>query len=197
MTEPDQDHRHPDRPALVLAAEESARIREFPLSCEPGVGRLLAVLAGAVPTGGRILELGTGAGVGAAWIASALARPGDVAFTTIERDADLAAGNTELPWPDGIDFRIGDNEELLPTLGTFDLIFADAAGGKWTGLSDTLAALRPGGILLVDDMDPTRATHPDHRQALDAVRTTLTTHPDLLTADLPTAGGMILATRRR
>ncbi|MFI1385110.1 hypothetical protein [Embleya sp. NPDC020886] len=46
-------------------------------------------------------------------------------------------------------------------------------------------------------MDPTRATHLDHRQALDAVRTTLTTHPDLLTADLPTAGGTILATRRR
>ena len=34
-----------------------------------------------------------------------------------------------------------DAEALLPELGAFDLIFADAPAGKWTGLDRTLAAL--------------------------------------------------------
>ncbi|WP_331766926.1 class I SAM-dependent methyltransferase [Embleya sp. NBC_00896] len=187
----------PFRPASVVVAEESARARGFRFSCAPEAGRLLAVLAAAVPPGGRILELGTGAGVGAAWIVSGVAPGAGIEFITVERDAELAAENARFRWPEGIDFRVGDNEELLPTLGMFDLIFADAEGGKWSGLDTTIAALHPGGILIVDDMDPTRVDGPDHRRSLERVRETLTTHPDLLAAELPTATGLILATRRQ
>ena len=80
----------------------------FPFSCEPGAGALLSSLAAAVPAEGRILELGTGAGVGLAW---------------------------------------------LPGLGRFHLVFVDAPGGKLEGLDRSIAALEPGGVLVVDDMD--------------------------------------------
>jgi predicted O-methyltransferase YrrM len=47
---------------------ERANELGFEQSCEADVGRLLAVLAAGVPGGGRILEIGTGAGVGTAWM---------------------------------------------------------------------------------------------------------------------------------
>ncbi|MYS80280.1 hypothetical protein [Embleya scabrispora] len=53
-------------PEIVGHAVALATACGFALSSEPKVGRLLPVLAAAVPTDGRILEPGTGAGVGAA-----------------------------------------------------------------------------------------------------------------------------------
>ena len=55
-------------PSLVREATARARRAGFPLSCDPAVGRLLAVLAAHLPAGARVLELGTGTGVGAAWL---------------------------------------------------------------------------------------------------------------------------------
>ena len=44
------------RPAIVDNAHERAVALGFDYSCDDGTGRLLAVLAAAVPPGGRILE---------------------------------------------------------------------------------------------------------------------------------------------
>ncbi len=55
-------------PALVAAATGRARSAGFQFSSEPAVGQLLAVLAAHLPAGARVLELGTGTGVGTAWI---------------------------------------------------------------------------------------------------------------------------------
>ncbi len=55
-------------PAVVEAAQTASDAAGFTMSCDPDAGALLAVLAAAVPSGGSILELGTGAGGGVAWI---------------------------------------------------------------------------------------------------------------------------------
>ncbi len=47
----------------------------------------------------------------------------------------------------------GDGAEVVGRLGQFDLIFADAPGGKIFKLRRTVAALREGGVIVVDDMD--------------------------------------------
>ncbi|MGC0421141.1 hypothetical protein [Embleya sp. AB8] len=125
---------------MVAAAEESARARGFAYSCEPEVGRLLAVLAVTVPP--RRPNPGTRRRRRRG-LDRLRPEPGRrVAVTTIERAAERAARNAQLPWLAHIDlridFRVRDNEQLLPTLGTFDLIFADAAGGKRSGLAWTL-----------------------------------------------------------
>jgi hypothetical protein len=131
-------------PELVAHATALAHRAGFTRSCEPGTGALLAVLAAAVPAGGRILELGTGAGVGTAW-----------------------------------------------------LIFADAQGGKWHGLDTTIAALRPGGHLLVDDMTPPYFADGHHEHKTGEVRTRILSHPDLVSVPIAWSTGLILSTRPR
>src|SRR5437762_396879 len=77
-------------PELVRQALARAQRRDFAYSCEDPVGPLLAALAAAVPPGGRILELGTGTGVGTAWLVSGLRGRTDVAVRTGEPDPELA-----------------------------------------------------------------------------------------------------------
>ncbi len=183
-------------PASVDAAVQRAAEHSFPYSCDRATGELLAVLAAAVPPGGRILELGTGAGVGLAWIVHGLAGRDDVSVLSVEQDpatAQLAAGGD---WPAHVTITTGDAEALLPGLGRFDLVFADAEGGKWSGLTLTLRALTDRGVLLLDDMDPQRYELDEHRRSIAAVRSTLAEDTGLVLVDLPVASGIIIATRR-
>ena len=87
-------------PPLVTRAQAAARQAGFPLTreeagpgrpsaCLPDIGRFLAVLVAGC-AGGRIGELGTGAGIGAGWIASAM--PADCVPITVEIDEPLACG---------------------------------------------------------------------------------------------------------
>jgi demethylmenaquinone methyltransferase/2-methoxy-6-polyprenyl-1,4-benzoquinol methylase len=186
---------HPPEP--VARATALARQAGFTMSCEPEVGALLAVLAAAVPAGGRILELGTGAGVGTAWITHGLAIRTDVEVVTVDNDpaaADLAA---RAPWPPYIRLIVGDAVDVTTREGTFDLIFADAQGGKWDGLEVTIAALRQGGHLLVDDMTPPHFADAHHEHKTAEVRTRILGHPDLASVPIAWSTGLILSTRRR
>jgi demethylmenaquinone methyltransferase/2-methoxy-6-polyprenyl-1,4-benzoquinol methylase len=182
-------------PAAVQAAYDRADDLGFPLSCEPDVGRLLAVLAAAVPPDGRVLELGTGVGVGLAWITTGLGDRDDVEVVSVELDAERAAVVEGVGWPPTVSIVVGDGAELAATLGRFDLVFPDAPGGKIRNLDATLAALRPGGMLLVDDMDLARHTDPDLRSGLQMVVDRLRAEPHLTTAELPLASGVVVATR--
>jgi len=188
-----------DRPLPELVREAHRRAEEagFALSCEPGVGRFIAALAAAVPPKGRILETGTGVGTGCAWIVHGLSGRTDVEVISIEIDPETAAMAAKGDWPPFLSLRMGDVMALCPSIGTFDLIFADSPGGKWDGFDQTIAALRPGGVLLVDDMDPPTWMNDEHREKTVVVRQTLLAHPDLFAAELAEASGMIVAVRRR
>ena len=78
-------------PPLVVRAQGAAAKVGMPLSrqgtgpsaCLPGVGRFLAVLAAGC-VDGSIGELGTGVGVGAAWMAGAM--PDGCRLVTVEID---------------------------------------------------------------------------------------------------------------
>lgn len=167
------------------------------MSCEPGVGAMLAVLAAAVPIGGRILELGTGAGVGTAWLIHGLADRTDVDIVTVDNDPAAAALTAQMPWPPYVRFIVGDAVRITKSQGTFDLIFADAPGGKWDGLDVTISALLPGGHLLVDDMTPPQFASARHERKTTEVRTTILNHPELLSVPIDWASGLILSTKRR
>ncbi|MFF1873507.1 O-methyltransferase [Kitasatospora herbaricolor] len=187
----------PPLPAPVEAAVRLASEHSFPYSCERVAGELLAVLAAAVPSGGRILELGTGAGVGLAWITHGLAGRTDATVLSVEQDPDTAALAASAGLPSWVTLTTGDAEALLPGLGRFDLIFADAEGGKWSGLELTLRALADGGVLLLDDMDPARYELPEHHRSIAGVRATLAADDHLVLTDLPVGTGIVIATRRR
>ncbi len=183
-------------PPSVVAAERRAAEHGFEHSCERGVGDVIAVLAAATPPNGRILELGTGLGVGLAWILSGLGARTDVEVVSIEWDAERVLSIAEIDLPAHASIVAGDIEALLPTLGQFDLIFADAEAGKWTGLDLTIAALAPRALLLVDDMEISRYDSSHDRSLVEVVREALMTDPRLVAVELNVGSGMILASRR-
>lgn len=180
---------------MVVAAKERAARAGFRLSSEDEVGELLAALAGGVPEGGRVLELGTGVGVGTAWIVAGVASRDDVEVVTIESDGAVAASARSAWWPSWVRFVEGDVLAVLADLGTFDLVFADAQGGKWDGLDRTIGVLRPNGVLLVDDMRPQQWWTDGQRSKMEMVRRTLLGHPELDAIELDLGSGVILSTR--
>lgn len=184
-------------PGGVLAAYERAARAGFQLACEVEVGRLVAALAAAVPGSGRVLEIGTGVGVGLAWLVHGLGTRQDVEVVTVELDDQVQRTARSASWPPWVRFESGDGAEAVGRLGQFDLIFPDAPGGKIYGLHRTVAALRRGGVLVVDDMDLARHDDEQLRSALAAVRHYLLGNSELVCAELGFSSGAIVAVKRR
>jgi predicted O-methyltransferase YrrM len=183
-------------PERVQVAQGNAEQAGFPYSCEEEVGPLLAVLAAAVPTDGRILELGTGAGVGTAWLVHGLGERTDVGLVSVESDASTMALARSQDWPGYVRFVVDDAVRALPSLGRFHLLFADAQGGKWDRLDLSIAALEPGGTLVVDDMAPRDWWNAEHAANQEKVRATLARHPQLTTCELAWSSGVLLSVRQ-
>lgn len=182
-------------PRVVAAARRRAKEMRFPASCRDEVGRLLGVLAAAVPPQGRVLEIGTGVGVGLAWMVTGLRNRDDVEVLSIEGDLRLAESARAQDWPGCVRLLAGDACELVRTLGRFDLVFADAAPVKYGNLQATLDALRPGGVLVVDDLCVTPATTDQELAERDGLRLALLRHPGLQAVELDWASRVIVATR--
>jgi predicted O-methyltransferase YrrM len=143
-------------PPLVQRAHEVAERLGFERSCSPEVGRLLHVLA-ATRGRTRVAEIGTGTGVGAAWIVSALSA--DVPFLTAELDEERAAAAAELFHEDEhVRVLHGDWRETLPPEAPFDLVFFDAAKQLRPREDGELVVglLAPGGLAVLDDLTPGR-----------------------------------------
>ncbi len=172
--------------ALVLAEEQ-----RFERSCIAEVGQLLHVLA-SLRGCRRVAEIGTGCGVGTAWLASSL--PPGVPLFTVELDDERAAAVAELFQDDGdVHVLAGDWRELLPPQAPFDLVFFDAAKQLRPREDGELVVglLAPGGLALLDDLTPARP-------APDPIREFWLGHPQLAAVELlttPTTAA-ILAARR-
>ena len=163
--------------ALALAEELG-----FGRSCTEDVGRLLHVLA-ASRGRERVAEIGTGAGVGTAWIVSAL--PPQTPFFTAEVDPERAAAATALFADDpNVHVLAGDWRELLPPEAPFDLVFFDAAKQARPQEDGELVVglLAPGGIAVLDDLTP-------GRPGPDPVREFWLGRPELVATEVLTAPG--------
>jgi predicted O-methyltransferase YrrM len=168
----------------------------FDMPSEADTGAMLRLLAASKP-GGRLLELGTGTGLATACLAAGM----DARATLVSVDTDprvQAVAREALSHDPRVVFTVADGLAFVcgQARGFFDLIFADAWPGKYEGLDETLALLRPGGLYVVDDMLP-QPNWPDNHQArVDDLTARLTSHPDLATASLSWASGLIIAARR-
>lgn len=183
-------------PVGVAQAAQFAAELDFAQSCDPDVGRLLSVLAAAVPINGRILKIGTGAGVGLAWILEGVGARSDVEIVTIDNDAELSARVAAQQRPSTVQFQAGDALTVVPRLGQFDFVFADAVAGKWFGLDVSLAATVRGGIFLVDDMTPLEWASEEHELKTQEVRTRLMSDDRLASVELACGSGAILSVLR-
>lgn len=144
-----------DFPALVRRCADVAKELGFRNSCNPVYGRLLRVLAASCR--GTIGEMGTGCGVGTAWMASS-ASP-EARIVTIELNKDQAdAAREALSDVTNVTVLQGDAFELA-SHGPFDLLFCDSVG-KRDRQKETVAMMKPGGIVVLDDLTTGR-TGPD------------------------------------
>jgi len=177
-------------PPLVQGALALERELGFEPSCIREVGLLLHVLA-AQRGRTRVGELGTGCGVGAAWIVSAL--PPRVPFVTIELDETRARAAAELFADDeNVTFLHGAWHELMPPEAPFDLLFLDS--GKQhpeVDGEDVIGLLSPGATIVMDDLTP-------GRPGPDLVREFWLNHPEIAALEIlttPTTTA-IVGTRR-
>jgi len=154
MSERDNDYANKSAlPALVARAAQLAERFEFRNSCAIAYAPLLQMLAAQV-RGGVIGEMGTGVGVGTAWMAHAM--PRDSRIVTIEVNAQRASAAAQLFAEDGR-ITVLQGEALdLAAHGPFDLIYCDAGPGKTDRQDVTISVTRPGGVILLDDLSPTR-----------------------------------------
>ena len=115
---------------------------------------------------------------------------------TVESAPAQAALARSQSWPHFVTLLYDEAVSVLPSLGQFDLIFADAPGGKWDRLDLTVEALRPGGFLLVDDMTPEGWWEEEQREKQRQVAQALLSHADLVSTEMEWATGVILCVRK-
>ena len=178
-------------PPLVTRALALERGLGFEHSSIPEVGRLLHLLA-AQRGRARVGELGTGCGVGAAWIVSAL--PPTVPFVTVELDERLAHAAACLFVEDeNVRVLHGDWHELMPPEAPFDLLFYDGGGKQHPEVDgeDVVSLLSPGATIVMDDLTPDLSDH-------DPVREFWLNHPEIAALELLTTPetAAIVGTRR-
>ncbi len=183
-------------PPLVERALQLAQTAAFTDSCTPEVGRLLYTLAARCDRG-TVAEIGTGYGVGAAWIASGLRPP--VSLVTVEIDEARAAAARSLfsGYPNVLVLH-GDWHEILD-YAPFTMLFADGGEAKEREPEVLLDALEPGGLLIFDDLTPESHWTPEQRQRWnpDPLRSFWLNDPRLAATEilLAPASAAILAVR--
>ena len=165
-------------PVLVVRARAAAADLGFERSCGDDDGRLLHVLAGRRGIE-RVAEIGTGAGVGTAWLASALP-PGAPLFSAeIEPRLARAAAHLFADDPD-VHVLTGDWRLALPPHAPFDLLFVDGGGAK-DDPDAVLGLAAPGATIVMDDFSATWEG-PDPR------RERWFGHPRVVSVELGTGG---------
>ena len=141
-------------PVALEAIKKDTRNLNFNMESSPLTGALLRSLAAAKP-GGRMLELGTGTGMGTSWILDGM----DAKATLLSVDNDGAVmdiARKHLGSDNRVEFLLDDGCEFLDRLRgeKFDFVFADTWPGKFECLTDALNLVAPNGIYVVDDLLP-------------------------------------------
>lgn len=191
----------PERLAELQEMEAYARDRDFPI-IGPPCGHLCYLLARMIGAR-RIFELGSGFGYSTAFFAQAVQENGGGTVHHVVWDEDLsqqARRHLGAMGYDGIvQYHVGEAVQTLhDSDGPFDLIFNDIDKQAYPGSLPVIEAkLRPGGVLIIDNMlwsgrifDPG-----DQTPATEGVREftrKITTSPNWITSLVPIRDGLIV-----
>ncbi|QWC85479.1 class I SAM-dependent methyltransferase [Nocardioidaceae bacterium] len=183
-----------DLPAIVQRAFDLSRRSGFVSFCRNETGRLLASLAASRQ--GTLAEIGTGTGVGAAWLRSGLA-PG-AHLVTAELDARLAdtaagvfAGDPQ------VEVLAADWQSLVER-GPFSLLFCDSSLAEASNPATLAELVEPGGVVVVDDFVATTTWPPLVDGRVDTLRQAWLTHPDFVASQVLVTedAAVVIASRR-
>lgn len=182
-----------DPPPIIEQLEEATTAIGFKCASEPLTGSLLRTLAASKPSG-KFLEIGTGTGIGTAWLLAGMHQ--DSRLISVENDKKfIEVALRFLSSDPRVTFRNEDAGNLIEGLSSrsFDLIFADTWAGKYTHLNEALELLKPGGIYVIDDMLPQPTWPEDHPPKVARLIVDLEGRSDLVLTKLNWASGIIIA----
>ena len=150
MTQPVNNVRLPRHYEAILPR---SRELQFTMNSDVLTGGLLRTLAATRPAG-RILELGTGCGLGTTWLLDGM--NADATLISVDTDERFqGVARSVLGSDRRVSFRLEDGAAFLSRRERpFDLIYADAWPGKFSHLDEALALLVPGGTYVIDDLLP-------------------------------------------
>lgn len=185
-----------DEPACLEHIVQQTAELGFDMASEPRTGRLLRTLAASKP-GGCFLELGTGTGVGTAWLLDGMDAQSElISVDTDARVQDVArealGGDKRLRLftEDGRAFLAKQQPQ------SFDLIFADAVPGKFDCLEAALDLVKTGGFYVIDDLLPQPNWPEGHAAKIPILIGQLTSRKDFSVTPLAWATGLMIAVRR-
>ena len=198
---------------VLSEIEEAARIEGIPIvgRLEGSILQILTMLHGRRAM--RVLDIGTAIGYSAIWLAAALGPGGTV--TTIELDPERAQRARRYIERAGLADRVelveGDAFDLIPTLGTYDLIFQDVMKHVYLSSDAELALsllrlsvehLAPAGVLMIDNalcgngvLDPEAHGTSNQLAGVQTLNDALGRDPAFRSVILPGRDGLWLAQR--
>jgi len=186
-------------PSILKDIQEATASIGFTMGSDLLTGSLLRTLAATKPAG-TFLELGTGSGLGTAWILDGM--DAQSRLSTVDRDEYASAVARRLLEPDArVQFLTTDGIKYIASLresgNTFDLIFADMQPGKFAYLDETLESLKVGGIYMVDDLLPLPSWEEQHAARVVNLITALEQRQDLRITKLNWSTGLLIAIKTR
>jgi len=146
----------PMRDPELRAMEERAKEDRFPI-IGPAAGQLCYLLARSIGAR-RVFELGSGFGYSTAWFARAVRENGGGEVHHTVWDEELSsrarAHLDVLGYADTVRFHVAEAVEALRRVdGPFDIVFNDIDKEGYPGSLDVIGEkLRPGGLLIIDNM---------------------------------------------
>jgi predicted O-methyltransferase YrrM len=185
-------------PAPVAHAKRRGVAQRFGRSFADDVGRLLAVQAAHLPTGAKILEIGTGAGIATAWLVAGLGSRTDVDIISVEADETLSATVRSYQWPTYVRIETASVETALADhSSSFDLIVADASASTLDHVSAMIDASPSRGMLIFlhhTGIDAAASEPEDTHHT--KLREFVLDHDKLVAVDIDWSGGLLIAAKR-
>jgi predicted O-methyltransferase YrrM len=189
----------------MQAMEEKARRIDFPI-VGAASGNLCYNIARMIGAR-RIFELGSGYGYSTAWFAKAVRENGGGTVYHVVWDEDLSRQAREhlgkLGYDDLIEYRVGEAVSALRQIdGPFDLIFNDIDKKGYPASLPVIAAkLRPGGVLIVDNLIwsgrvLTDEDQSENTQGVRELTRLITTSPDWIASIVPIRDGVLVAYKK-
>ncbi|MDH3475596.1 MAG: class I SAM-dependent methyltransferase [Rhodospirillales bacterium] len=198
-----------EAPLLARLREETAALPGAAMQIAPEQGQFMALLTELIGAQ-RYLEIGTFTGYSTLSVALAMPADGEVVACDLSEDYTAVARRywAEAGVAGRIDLRLAPALETLDALlaegrsGSFDFAFIDADKENYARYVErSLALLRPGGLLAVDNVlwdgavaDPARTD--EETEAIRAVNTALHGDPRVSLSLVPIGDGLTLARKR-
>ena len=187
---------HVSRPKHIDSILSEASRIGFTASCDDLTGSFLRVLA-AFRQESNILELGTGVGYSTAWILEGMDSSSKLYSVEMSEECSNAAKNV-LGHDERLQFIVDDGGKYIEEHlnHKFDVVFADTWPGKFYLVEEVLSMVKPGGMYIIDDLNPQPNWPEGHGEKVKDLITYLESRDDFFLSKLNWSTGLILMTKK-